>query len=178
MLRDIFKKKTTERVLDNQSTREIADTRERLNSELRASIYLYDDSKFIICAIACDTEHGEPIVLEVNASDDELGRSICDKLLEFNPKNLARHTEAKLSDWKAYGVSGAKSGKAFERKSYFVYIKTVNSAITIEANPRVTNEKDLSALCTISSGRLHIEIGAAVRKAINAAKLLRDAGAL
>ena len=178
MLRDIFRRKTTERVLDNQSTREIADTRERLKSELRASTYLYDDSKFIICAIAGNAEHGQPIVLDANASDDELGRSVCDQLLEFDPKNHACHTEGKLSGWKAYGVSGAKSGKAFERKSYFVYIRTENSAITIEAKPRVTNENDLSALCTISSGRLHLEIGAAVRKSINAARLLRAAGAL
>ena len=178
MLSDIFKRKATERVLDNQSTREIADARERLNCELRASAYLYDDSKIIICAIAGNAEHGEPIVLEANASNDELGRSICDKLLEFNPKNLAHHAQYKLSDWKAYCVSGANSGKVFERKSYFIYMRTVNSAITIEAKPRITNEKNLSTLCTISSGGLHIEIGSAVRKAINAAKLLRDAGAL
>jgi hypothetical protein len=178
MLRDIFKKKGAERVLVNQSTREIADKRKELNSELRASLYLYDDSKFIICTIAGNTEYGEPIVLDLNISDDELGKSICDKLLEFNPKNIARHTETKLSDWEAYNASGAKTGKAFENKSFYVYIRTINSAITIEARPRVTNEKDLSVLCTVSSGRLHVDIGAATRKAINAAKLLRKGGAL
>lgn len=178
MLRHMFKKKKTKRVLANRSTREIADKRKDLNSELLASIYLYKDSKFIICAIAGHTEHGEPFVLDVNISDDELGKSICDKLLEFQKKNLFPNTDTKLSDWEAYNVSGASTGKAFENNSIYVYIRTINSAISMEARPRVTNEKDLSALCTVSNGRLHVEIGAAARKAINAVKLLREAGAL
>ena len=178
MLREIFKRKQTDRVIANQSTREIADTRLRLKSELRACLYLYDDAKFIICAIAGVTEHGEPSVLDKSVSDDELGKIICDKLLEYNPKNIARHTEHNLSNWKAYIASGAKSGKAFEKKSYYVYIRTNNSEISIEAKPRITNERNLSAHYSASSGNLHIEIGAATRKAINAAQLLRQAGAL
>jgi hypothetical protein len=178
MLRDIFGKKISGRVLDNQSTREIADTRKRLKSELRASLYLYDDSIFIVCAIAGSAEHGEPAVLSVDTSDDELGITVCDKLLAFNPRELARREDLSLSKWRAYNVSGAKSAKAFERHSFYAYISTVNAAITIDARPRITNEKDLSALCAVSTGQRHSEIGEAVRKAINASKVLREAGVL
>ena len=178
MLRDIFYKKRAERVLPAQSTREIADTKKRLNSELHACLYLYDDTKLIICSIAGSTEHGEPVVLDKCVSDDELGRTVCDKLLEFNPKNLARPEEHTLSNWKAYVASGAKTGKAFESKSYYVYVRTENTAISIEARPRITNERNLSAHYWASSGDLHIEIGSAIRKAIGAAQLLRQAGAL
>jgi hypothetical protein len=178
MLRDIFKKKRADRVLPNQSTREISDTKERLNSELRACLYLYDDSKFIICALADIAEHGEPSVLDKGVSDDELGKTVCDKLLAFNPKKLAHHTEHTLSNWQAYIASGSKTAKAFERKSYYVYVRTINTAISIEARPRTTNEANLSAHYSASSGNLHTEVGAAIRKAINAAQLLRQAGAL
>ena len=178
MLREIFKKKRIDRVLPNQSTREIADTRKRLNSELRACLYLYDDSRFIICAIADSSEHGEPSVLDIGISDEELGKTVCDKLLEYSPRNPSRHAEHSLSNWEAYIASGAKTGKAFERKSYYVYIQTINTAISIEARPRVTNERNLSAHYWASSGNLHIEVGAAIRKAISAAQLLRQAGAL
>ena len=178
MLRDLFKKKRAERVLPNRSTREIADTRKRLKSELSACLYLYNDSRFIICAIAGSTERGEPSVLDKDVPDDELGETVCDKLLEFEPEELANHTEHSLSDWKAYVASGAKTGKAFENGSYYVYLRTINTAISIEASPRITNESNLTANYSISSGNLHIEIGAGVRKAINAAQLLRQAGAV
>ena len=62
MLRNMFKKKVNKRVLDYMSAREIADTKKKLKSELKASLYFYDESRFIVCAIADITEHGEPIV--------------------------------------------------------------------------------------------------------------------
>ena len=178
MLRDLFKKRTQTRVLPDRSTRELTDCRERFRTELCASIYLYKDEKFIVCSIAGNTEQREPTVLEVSESDEILGLTLCDKLLEFQPREDPNRPGLKLEDWAAYVVSGAKSGRAFESNSIFVYVATINTAIRIEAAPRVTNERELKALCTVTNGQSHSEIGAAVRKAIKAAQLLRSAGAL
>ena len=178
MFKKFFKKKQSMRVLPDQSTREIADAKTRLGTELRAAIYLYNEDKFIVCSIAGISEFGDPVVLDANVTDEELGLALCDKLLEFQSKTEQDLSKLKLDDWAAYKVSGAKTGKAFEQKCIYLYVRTVNSAINIEAAPRLSNERELRALCTISNGRKHSEVGAAIRKAISAATLLRDAGML
>lgn len=178
MLRDLFKKRTQPRVLSDRSTRELTDRKKRLRSELCASVYLYKDSKFIVCSIAGSTEQREPTVLDVSEPDEVLGLTLCDKLLEFQPREDPDRPERKLEDWAAYVASGAKSGRAFESNSIFVYVATINTAIRIEAAPRITNERELKALCTVTNSQSHSEIGAAVRKAVKAAQLLRGAGVL
>ncbi|MZR62650.1 hypothetical protein [Alcanivorax sp. DP30] len=178
MLENLFRKKRRMRVLPDQSTREITDAKARLGTELRAALYLYNEDKFIVCSIAGISEFGDPVVLDANATDEALGLALCDKLLAFRMKNDQGLSKLKLDDWSAYKASGAKTGKAFEKKCIYVYVRTVNSAINIEAAPRISNEKELKALCSISNGRKHSEIGAAVRKAIGAATLLRNAGML
>lgn len=178
MFKNLFKSDKPKRVLPDQSTREIMDAKTRLNSELKAAVYMYNDEKFIICSIAGFSEHGEPIVLDINASDEELGLSLCDKLLEFKTSSARDASKDKLDDWAAFNVSGSKTGKAFESKSIFIYVRTVNTAINIEASPRITNYNSLKALNSISNGMRHSEIGSAIRKAIEASKVLRNAGML
>lgn len=179
MFENLFKKwREHTRILQDQSTRELTDTKKKLGTELRAALYLYNEDKFIVCSIAGIAEYGEPTVLDANASDEALGLALCDKLLAFKPKNEQDLTTLKQDDWAAFKASGAKTGKAFEQKSIYVYIRTANTAIEIEATPRLTNENELKALCSISNGRNHSEIGKAIRKATNAATLLRNAGVL
>ncbi|HEX5635679.1 MAG TPA: hypothetical protein VFY78_01215, partial [Gammaproteobacteria bacterium] len=98
MFEKIFKKKERTRVLPDHSTRELTDTRNKLGSELRASLYLYDEDKFIVCSIAGIVEYGEPIVLDANASDEDLGLALCNKLLEFKPINERDLSNSKLDD--------------------------------------------------------------------------------
>lgn len=178
MFRNLFKKRTQIRVLPGHSTRELTDTKRSRRCELCASLYLYNNEKLIVCSIAGNTEHGEPAVLDVNESDEILGLTLCDKLLEFQPREDRGRPQHKLEDWAAYAISGAKTGKAFKNNSIYVYVSTVNTAIRIEATPIVTNERDLKALCVLSNGQSHTEIGAAIRKAVEAVRLLRNAGAL
>jgi len=173
-----FRKKEKTRVLEYQSTREIADLKKELSTELRASIYFFDDSKFIICSIAGCAEYGEPTVLESDCKDEELGLELCNALLKFKQRDIVKKPSGKLSDWNAFQASGEKTGKAFELKSVFVYISTNNSAISISARPRISNEDNLSAVYSTSIGSRHIEIGAAIRKAIHASSILREAGTL
>lgn len=178
MFQRFFKSEKSRRALPDQSARELADAKTRLGVELSAALYLYKEEKFIICAIAGIAEYGTPIVLNSDAADEELGLAVCETLLEFKPQSPRDLSNAKLEDWGAFKASGAKTGKSFEKESIYVYVKTANSAIQIEAAPRITNNKCLKALCSISNGREHSEIGESVRKAIEASKVLRNAGLL
>ena len=161
------------RVLEYQSTREIADAMKRLKCGLRAAVYLYDESRFIISSIAGNTEYGEPVVLDAGVANDELGLAVCDTLLAYKRDNPRRHSAGKLEDWAAFRASGAKSGKAFENKSWYVYVRTINTAMRMEAQPRISNNQDLAAVASLSTGAMHVAIGQALRKAIAGAKALR-----
>ena len=178
MIWNPFSTTRLERVNPERSTRELMDARKRNCCELRASVYLYRNTKFIICCIADIAEYGEPIVLSADVPDEQLGVAVCDQLLNYKPRSNRRPSKSTLDDWAAFKASGAKSGRVFEADCMFVYITTVNTAILIDATPRVSNERDLAARCSISNGYIHAEIGAAVRKSIRAAGVLRDAGML
>ncbi|HEY0924268.1 hypothetical protein [Rheinheimera pacifica] len=174
MFREIFRKKP-EKVLHEHSFREIIDLKKTLGTELKASLYLYKEEKFIICSIAGFAEYGEPTVLDVNAADADIGLALCDKLLKFKAKSIELRPSGKLEDWPAYNASGAKTGKSFESNSMFVYFRTVNTVINMDAAPRVSLEKSLKAHCSIPSGITHSEIGREIRKVIKAANVLRQA---
>lgn len=167
------------RALPDRSVREIIDTKERIGSELHAVLYYFEQQTFLVSAQCSIVEHGEPVILDSAVSDETLGLTVCDKLMEYSPKiirDLSGYTASK--DWLVFKCSGAKTMKYFERESIYVSIKTVNSAIQIEASPRMSNVPELKALCSISNGWSHDEIGNAVRRAISASQALRDAGLL
>ena len=170
------KKASTERAMPDRSGREIADARARVGRELSATLYLYADRMFILTAITGITESGEPAIFDTDVDDDALGNAACDKLLEYSPgdnRSLKGHT---LADWAAYQVSKAKSAKQFERDSIAVSLATLNSALRIEAAPRMSEFPELRALCSISTSATHAEVGQSIRRAIRAVKVLRDAG--
>lgn len=159
------------------SALQIAARRRQLKSELRAALYFYDSSKFIVSAITGIVEVGEPVVVLATESDANLGRAICDKLLEHGhhpaPQSLR---DQKLGDWGAFRASGAESGKQFENNSVFVHVRTINQVIAFEARPRVTLEQNLFVGTTLSAS--HVELGAGLRKAIGAVGVMRAAGLL
>ena len=172
----MFRRKPAGRVLEYQSTREIADAMKRLKCGLRAAVYLYDESSFIICSISGNTEYGEPVVLAVDAENDPLGLAVCDALLAYQRDNPPDHRASKLTEWAAFGASGAKTVKAFENKSWFIYVQTINTAIRMEARPRISNNSDLVAAATTSTGSMHVGVGQLLRKAIAGARALRKEG--
>lgn len=176
MFRRLLQRSMPSRVLPERSAREIADARKRARGELSASLYYYNDEVFIVCGIAESAEYGEPNVLDRDIADAALGLAVCDALLAYTPRR--KSAGRSLDDWAAYRMSGARSARAFEQASTYVYITTVETAIRIDAAPRVTNEKSLHAVCTVASTQMHIDIGSAVRKAIAASAALRDAGLL
>jgi hypothetical protein len=172
----MFKREKPGRVVDHLSVREIADTKKKLKCELRAAVYFYDESKFIVCAVAGNTEDGEPAVLDESVSNEELGLVVCDALLAHRRENPKPGASGHLADWPAYQVSGAKSGKAFESNSWYVQVRTINTAIRLAARPRVSANEKLNAAATISEGTVHVGIGQALRQAIEGARAMREAG--
>lgn len=172
----MFRKRNKERAVPYLSVREIADLKKRLGTELRAALYFFDDKTFIFCSIAGFTEIGEPTVLAADTPDETLGLTLCDKLLDF-VKDMPNPPPGYANkDWAALVASRAKSARDFESKSVYVYARTVKSAIQIKAAPRISNHKELSATCSLPNGSMHIDIGAAIRRAIQASNALREAG--
>ncbi|MDJ0711530.1 MAG: hypothetical protein QNJ14_14155 [Woeseiaceae bacterium] len=172
----MLRRKPKDRVLAQRSTREIADATKRLKTGLSAAVYLYDESSFIICSIAGNTEYGEPIVLGEDASNEDLGRAVCDALLAFKRDNPPGRNTDTLADWAAFQASGAKTGKAFESNSWYVSVRTIRTAIRMSARPRISNNRELTAATTISAGTMHVGIGQALRRAIAGARALRKEG--
>ena len=176
MLSSLFGKQEKERVLAGHSTRELTDAKKHCKSELCAAIYLYDDSVFILSAIAGSTEDGEPVVLDVDVSDEALGETVCDKLIEYELHERRGRPSHPVRDWEAFKASGARSGRGFEERSFYGYVQTINTAIRIDVTPRKTNHPEISVSCSLSNGQPHTSIGAAVRRAFEASKTLRQAG--
>ncbi|WP_417705780.1 hypothetical protein [Rheinheimera aquimaris] len=174
MFKEFFRKKP-EKVLHEHAAKEINDLKKTLGTELKASLYLYKEEKFIICSIAGFAEYGEPTVLDVNAADAAIGLAVYDKLLKFKAKSIELRPSGKLEDWPAYKASGAKTGNFFESNSIFVYFRTFNTVINMDAAPRISLEKSLKAHCSIPNGISHLEIGREIRKVIKAANVLRQA---
>ncbi len=172
------KSHTLKRVLPDYSVREITDAKSRIGSELRVALYLFEEKKFFVSAISGIAECGDPSALDAIVDDEILGLTVCDKLLEYSPKNKRDLSKYTLEDWAVYKVSGAKTSKYFEHESIYVSIYTLNSALQIEARPHISNVPELTALCSISNASSHSAIGEAIRRAINASRVLRDAGVL
>ena len=143
---------------------------------LRAAVYLYDESTFIISSIAGNTEYGEPVVLDAEVANEHLGFALCDALLAHKRDNPPDHRADKLTNWAAFAASGAKTVNSFENNVWFIYVQTINTAIRMEARPRISNNRDLVAAATTSTGSTHVDIGQLLRKAIKGARALRKEG--
>jgi hypothetical protein len=166
------------RASPGRSVRELIDAKTRIGKELRAAGYLYDNRTLIFSSITDIAECGPVQLLGIDDSDEEIGLSICDRLLEsgrHDPGNIRDH---KLSDWKAFVASGAKSSKHFEASSLYFSMETVNSAIILRARHRLSLEPSFWMSATLSNGQTHDVFGAAIKRLVRGVKTLRDAGVL
>jgi hypothetical protein len=153
---------------------ELGKQRKKLGCELKARFYLYNNAKFIVCSVAGISETGEPTVLPLDVSDSDLGRCVCDHLLQFNPKSPEYRRGEKRSDWPAYEISGAKSMRRFEEKSLMVRFETINLVIRIDAAPRNSLWREISAHGVEHPD--HEKLGRTIRRTIKAARILRENG--
>jgi hypothetical protein len=156
------------------SGREIAARKQALGRELQARFYFYDERMFIVSAVSWIAEVGEPTVLPADVGDEALGRCICEHLALFETIPHQDASEAKLRDWGAFRVSGARSGRSFEERSYMFHTETRNSAVFVYAAPRLSLHQEISVSGAASAE--HADLGAVVRRTLKAAIELRKAG--
>jgi hypothetical protein len=156
------------------SGKEIRARREKLGRELEARFYFYDQRMFIVSAVSWIAEVGEPVVLPADVDDAALGRCVCDHLVLFETIPHKNARDAKLKDWGAFRVSGAKSARSFEEKSYMLRAETKNSVVFVDAAPRLSLHQEICARGVSNAG--HAELGAAIRRTLKAAMELRRAG--
>ena len=175
MIRDFFSKREDKRVLPGHSTRELTDVAKKARSELRAAMYLYNDSVFIVSAIAGNTEYGEPEILDVDVSDEALGEAVCDQLLQFRVNELADPPSHLLQDWAVFRVSGARSGRAFNEASFYGFVQTINTSIRVDVSPRQSNHPELAVSAYFPNGWSHQAMGASIRRAFDGVRTLRAA---
>ncbi len=180
MLRRIFSRSASPvDDLPGSSLHAIKRKRAATGCELMARIYRYAESRFIVSSVmwipgSAIVETGEPSLLPVDVPDADLGRTVCQHLLQHEarePQNLRDH---KRADWAAYRASGAKSASGFESKSWIVTVETINLALNIEAAPVRALPAGISAKSVAPP--LHEELGATIRRALSAAEAIRRAG--
>jgi hypothetical protein len=162
------------RVVPEASFVEISKRSKALGRELSAHLYLYDNKAFIVSPVAGIIEAGEPTVLPLDVNDQDLGCCVCDNLLKFNPTSPDNMQLQKRSDWAVYKVSGAKSIRRFEEKSWTVRIRAINTAIMMQAGPINTLWPEIWAYG--ESNPLHEKVGRVLRRTLRAAQVLRENG--
>jgi hypothetical protein len=145
--------------------------------ELRVAIYAFKEEALIFCATTGISEAGDPVKLPFTASNEDIGRTARELLLQTYVHPAPSHTEAKLSDWPAYVASGAKSGRVFEEGSTYLEIATVNTALNLRASRR----KPSSAVYVGQSHSLTVdsdELGASIRNLVSIVRLLDSQDAI
>lgn len=142
---------------------------------LTARLYEFHDSYFI-AGVRWIAEVGTPSVLSVDVGSAELGRTILSHLAMYEPAEFDIR-DKKKSDWPAFKASGAKSVKAFESHLWHCDLEQTGNCFEVWARPRLTLKQGLSAHCSVPCHD-PINVGNAVKDALNAAKAMRSGEAI
>ena len=161
-----------DRVIPEGSYVEIANRKKQLECDLRARLYLYEEKhRIIVSSVSGIAETGNPTILPDDISDEELGRTVCDHLLEFDP-NTPRGRPPNPREWPAFRASGARSVTRFESHSWYVHVETVGVSIRVNANPRKSLHREISVEGIARPD--HANLGAVIRRALSGAIALRE----
>ena len=145
-------------------------------SQYAAKARLYEYSgRIFVCSVAGIVETESLTEFQADVDLSTLGEAILKHLSEFVSEIPANLRGYKMTDWAAYDVSGARSVKAFERLLWHVDLAIMNSAVLVWAQPRLTIREELSAYAS-ANRNFPEQVGSAVRRAIAAAKVLREQG--
>ncbi|QZD90496.1 hypothetical protein K3148_03635 [Qipengyuania aurantiaca] len=150
---------------------------EEADVQYQAKARLYRHSgRYFISSVAGISEYGEPSVLEETCENERLGEAVLDHIGKYR-EDAPDQTGAKLTDWRVYQMSGARSVKSFEAEAWHVDLARMNSAILVWARPRVTLNQHLAAYgdCNRHDAKV---VGDVVRQTLDCAAILRDSGAL
>jgi hypothetical protein len=146
-----------------------------LRYSAEARLYEYKEN-LIVCSVAGIAETESLTVLDNTVEDAQLGVVALRHLAEY-VVDMGDLSSRKATDWAAFRTSGAKSIKSFERVLWHVDLAVMNSAVLVWASPRLSLHAEVSAY---SSANRHLPeaVGSAIRKALAAAKVLRDQGVI
>jgi hypothetical protein len=147
----------------------------RYNAEAR--LYEYEGN-FFVCTVHGIAETDSLTMLNADADDADdaaLGEAVLRHLAEYSASDGRNHRDAKVSDWMAFKASGSKSIKSFERVLWHVDLAIMNSALMVWARPRLSLKGEIAAYAS-GSHNLAERAGETVRKALAAAKVLREQG--
>ncbi|WP_055045541.1 hypothetical protein [Devosia sp. A16] len=147
--------------------------RRRLGMELWATVYCYSDRSFIVTSVITapgeiSMEVGEPTVLPIEVSDTELGAVALRHLVEMVKRRPPLRRERKLTDWRVYQVSGARSVRAFTSHSLTVSLETTPTGIGLSS--RGTHVVEGMPWATATASTDATDLGASIRQVIEAAK--------
>jgi hypothetical protein len=154
-----------------------AKLRSKRQIELRVALYTFGEEAYIACATSGFSEAGTPVKLPFLVSNEDLGQTVRELLLQTYLHSAPSHTEAKLSDWPAYAASGAKSGRAFEEQCTYLSVETVNTALRVHASRR----KPPSSVYIGQDHSLAVdpeELGASIRNLVSIVRRLDPQNAL
>lgn len=144
--------------------------------ELRAVLYLYH-AKIFVTATTSIRECGEVINLDfLNASAEEIGNAIYDKLLEccsISPEALNK-TKIKPSEWPVFKASRAKTLKEFRANAIRFEIKTINSALLIQSEYVESTNQGEHVGAYMTLGPEATELGGKIRKLAGMLSKLRE----
>ena len=143
--------------------------------QAKARLY-YHSGRYFVTSVAGISEFGEPSVLEETCENERLGEAVLDHIGRYR-EDAQEQAGAKLTDWRVYQLSGARSVKSFEAEAWHVDLARMNSAVLVWARPRVTSRQHLAAYgdCNRNDAKA---VGEVVRQTLDCAAILRDSGAL
>jgi len=163
-----------ERLIADASYVEITERKERLGRDLHAQAYFFNKRRvFIISAVSGSYETGTPSVLPEAVSDEELGRVICDHLLEFDIKTPSGLNFRKMTEWPVFVASGASSVASFQSQSWGIAVTTIgDNSVHVDVSPM----KGLHPEITVAgvARPKHVDVGAVTKRALAGAIALRD----
>lgn len=146
----------------------------RMRYPQSARLYEYRTS-LIVCSQSAEWETEALTKLDILIGDADLGDAVLEHLYDFRP-DVEADPSKKLTDWPAYKVSGAKSVRAFERELWQVQLNVMNSAVLVNARPRLSLNDFCLSSSTMANRSQPAQVGRAVRQAIAAVKVLREQG--
>jgi hypothetical protein len=167
-----------DRVIADASFREILDRKKRVGRDLHARAYFFDQkSEFIISAVSGGYEIGSPTILPETATDEELGRIVCDHLLRFDTNTPSGLNLRKITEWPAFVASGARSVTSFQSHSWGFSIDTIgDNSVRVDVSPLKTLQPEI----TVSGNARpkHVDVGSDAKRALAGAIALRKSGVI
>lgn len=148
--------------------------RRDVGRDLQARLYLHDGRRLFVTAVAGIADVGPVAVLELEATDQEIGACVRDHLLRFSAEIPTDVRDRKASDWPAFKASKERSVKSFEARCLMAVVDGGAQAAAINAFPHQSLHQGLS-VHAVAPYDEH-SLGAAIRRTLDGARALREAG--